>query len=228
MKMKKKIFAIFLCTSLLMGCSSTDVVKTENTATKQEAKKEELVNTVACKVVDTYDEAKVASTVQKLEKRAKIYSATAKITANKQDSTVTIELPDIKTNEEVQSIVKDITGVGAITFDDEQHKTLLTSKSIKEATVSPVSNTATSTEANYAVTFKFNEDGAKKFATITKNNLGKQIALCCDQATILKATVSTVIVDGNIMLDGFTTKQEVESIVAKVQDGGLDVKLEVQ
>ncbi|MDO5293541.1 MAG: hypothetical protein Q4F05_12430 [bacterium] len=227
--MRKKIFAIFLCTSFLVGCSSTDVIKLENTSSQSQSM-QELTNKVTCKVIGTYDETKVNATVKKLEDRAKVYSATAKITANKEDSTITIELPDIKTNEKVQSIVQDITGVGDITFDDENHNTLLTSDFIAEATSTSLSNssdTASVLDANYAITLKFNEKGAKKFATITQDNIGKQICLSCDKTTILKATVQSVIVDGNIVLDGFASKEEVDSIVTKLKSGTLDVKLEI-
>jgi len=77
------------------------------------------------------------------------------------------------------------------------------------------------------VQLTFTASGAKKFADITSNNVGKIIAIALDQQVIEAPRVSTPIVGGNAVITGGFTTQQANQLAIQLNAGALPVSLSV-
>lgn len=68
----------------------------------------------------------------------------------------------------------------------------------------------------YAVHMKLTEDGSKKMADATTQNLDKQLYIYVDGELISSPTVVSVITDGNINIVTCDTKAEAEEMVERL------------
>jgi preprotein translocase subunit SecD len=73
----------------------------------------------------------------------------------------------------------------------------------------------------------FNNEGAKKFAEITKNNVGKRIAVFLDEAPLTAPVVNEPITDGNAMISGRFNVTQAKELAIQLNAGALPVPLEV-
>lgn len=75
------------------------------------------------------------------------------------------------------------------------------------------------------VSLQFNDDGAKIFAALTKENVGKQIAIFLDGYPISAPTVQEEITGGQASISGSFTIQEAKEMVQRLNSGALPVPL---
>lgn len=106
-------------------------------------------------------------------------------------------------------------------------KTNLTGKNLKRA------NAAASQDPQnpgYVVSLSFNEEGAKKFEEITRNNLQKPLAMFLDEEPISwpPPIVQSIISDGNAQITGRFTAQEARSLAIQLNAGALPVPLKIE
>lgn len=80
-----------------------------------------------------------------------------------------------------------------------------------------------STTGQPIVALQFNEEGAKKFAEITKNNVGKTIAVFLDGSVIEAPTVNEAITGGKAVINGTFTPEEARQLVGRLNSGALPV-----
>jgi len=80
---------------------------------------------------------------------------------------------------------------------------------------------------NPEITLKFNSEGAKKFAKITKENIGKPVAIFLDEVPISIPTVQSEIRDGNAVITGQFTIQEAKKLVIQLNAGALPVPISI-
>lgn len=73
------------------------------------------------------------------------------------------------------------------------------------------------------VGLEFNEDGGKLFAEITKNNVGKNLAIFLDGAPISSPVIREEISGGKAQISGRFTAQEVKTLVQRLNSGALPV-----
>ncbi len=73
------------------------------------------------------------------------------------------------------------------------------------------------------ISIEFNDDGAKKFAEITKNNISKQVGIFLDGQVISAPTVREEIKDGKAEISGQFTLQEAKDLVRDLNLGALPV-----
>ncbi len=73
----------------------------------------------------------------------------------------------------------------------------------------------------------FTSAGAKKFADITKRNVGKIVAIALDDQVIQTPEVKTPIVDGRGVISGTFTTEEANSLQIQLNAGALPVSLSV-
>ncbi|MEO5635433.1 MAG: protein translocase subunit SecD [Candidatus Paceibacterota bacterium] len=75
------------------------------------------------------------------------------------------------------------------------------------------------------VTLHFDDAGTKLFAQITKENVGKRVAIYLDGAPISTPTVREEIPDGTAIISGSFTPQEAKMLVGRLNSGALPVPI---
>ena len=77
------------------------------------------------------------------------------------------------------------------------------------------------------VTLKFNEEGAQLFAQITKENVGKVVAIYLDGRPISEPVVQGEITGGEAQITGGFTPQEAKVLKGRLNSGALPVEIEL-
>ncbi|MEA3323406.1 MAG: protein translocase subunit SecD, partial [Patescibacteria group bacterium] len=77
------------------------------------------------------------------------------------------------------------------------------------------------------VNLQFNKEGAKMFAEITKNNLGKTVAIYVDDEVVSAPTVQAEIVDGVAVISGSFEIEEAKELARRLNEGALPVPFEL-
>lgn len=77
------------------------------------------------------------------------------------------------------------------------------------------------------VSIKFNPDGAKKFAEVTKRLVGKPLAIFLDGAVVTAPKVNTEIADGEAVISGSFTVDSAKKLAIQLNAGALPVPVKV-
>lgn len=80
---------------------------------------------------------------------------------------------------------------------------------------------------NPTVGLEFSTEGAKKFADLTKKNLGKPLAIFLDNNMITAPTVQTEITDGRAVISGQFTVDQAKQLVIQLNAGALPVPIKI-
>ncbi len=99
----------------------------------------------------------------------------------------------------------------------------LTGKNLKSADVVFTNQGLSKPE----VSIKFDSEGAKKFAEITKNNIGKPIAIYLDGKLISAPIVQTEITNGEAVITGNFTIDEAKNLKRRLNEGALPVPIKL-
>lgn len=78
-----------------------------------------------------------------------------------------------------------------------------------------------------AVSLKFKDVGKEKFAKITKENIGKSLAILLDGYPLTMPTIQSEIKDGNAIITGQFTTQEAKSLSIQLNAGALPVPVSI-
>ncbi len=78
-----------------------------------------------------------------------------------------------------------------------------------------------------AVTFRFNDIGARKFAEITKNNIGRIFAIVLDNKVITAPRINVSITDGSGVISGSFTTKEAAEVALLLRAGALPAPLKI-
>jgi protein-export membrane protein SecD len=78
-----------------------------------------------------------------------------------------------------------------------------------------------------AVSFRFNAAGTRKFAEITKNNVGKILAIVLDDRVVTAPRINGVINQGSGVISGSFTTQEANEVSLLLRAGALPTPLKV-
>ncbi len=73
------------------------------------------------------------------------------------------------------------------------------------------------------ISIQFNDEGAKKFEELTKNNIGKTVAIFLDGAVISAPIVNESISGGRAVINGTFTPEEARQLVGRLNSGALPV-----
>lgn len=98
--------------------------------------------------------------------------------------------------------------------------TELTGRYLQKATLEFDTNTRAPT-----VSLQFNDVGTKLFADITKNNVGKMVAIYLDGAPISTPVVREEIPNGQAIISGSFTPTEAKTLVGRLNSGALPVPI---
>lgn len=136
---------------------------------------------------------------------------------------VIIELPGIKDPEEA---IKMIGKTALMEFkiqgaDKVLGPTLLTGSALKKADVSY------DNLGRPQIQFEMTNEGAVKFAEITRNNIGKQLAITLDGTVQTAPVINTEIAGGNGVITGNYTVDEAKAVATLLNAGALPVKAEI-
>ncbi len=82
-------------------------------------------------------------------------------------------------------------------------------------------------EGQPAVAFRFNDIGAKKFALITKNNIGKFFAVVLDGRVITAPRINSIINQGSGVISGNFTSVEANQVALLLRAGALPAPLKI-
>jgi preprotein translocase subunit SecD len=78
-----------------------------------------------------------------------------------------------------------------------------------------------------SVGLEFNSDGAKKFAKLTKENLGRPIAIFLDNRVLTAPIVQTEITDGKAVITGNFTLDEAKQLTIQLNAGALPIPIKI-
>ena len=78
------------------------------------------------------------------------------------------------------------------------------------------------------ISFTLNDEGAKIFGEMTSANIGKNLIIELDGATLVNATVQNAITDGHGEIKGNYTVEEAINTATKIQSGALPLELTQQ
>lgn len=101
-------------------------------------------------------------------------------------------------------------------------KTNLSGSDLEQAVVSFDQNTG-----QPVVQIQFNAEGAKKFADITKRNVGKPVAMVLDEIVVSAPVVSVPILQGDAIIEGSFTTEQAQQLAVQLNAGALPVELSV-
>lgn len=107
--------------------------------------------------------------------------------------------------------------------DPNYVNTALTGQYLKGSTL----DFGNSTSLSPAVSIEFNGDGAKMFAKMTQENIGKTIAIYLDGQPISTPVVREAITDGRAQISGNFTIKEAQILVGRLNSGALPVPIEL-
>ncbi len=77
------------------------------------------------------------------------------------------------------------------------------------------------------VSIQFTDEGAKKFADITKRNIGKPLPIFLDGVPVSDPVVSEEIVGGNAVIEGNFTSEQAKNLAIQLSAGALPVPIEI-
>ncbi len=78
-----------------------------------------------------------------------------------------------------------------------------------------------------AVSIEFNDEGTKKFAQITKENIGKPLAILLDGYPITMPNIESEIPNGKALISGGFSLEEAKELAIKLNAGALPVPVKV-
>ncbi len=82
-------------------------------------------------------------------------------------------------------------------------------------------------DGGVAVSFKFNNLGAKKFGDVTKNNIGEQLAIVLDDEVISAPTIQSAITGGSGVITGNYTSESAQELALLLRSGALPAPLNI-
>lgn len=184
----------------------------------------------------------MADTIYKMQKRVETLESTEAAVYQEGSDRVTIDIPGASDSEEV---LKELGKAGALYFilnSDlktekggtpkegdkvvyDKSKVLLTGDMIGEATSGSRQQEGTG-KTEYGVSIKFAGKGIKKFAKITGEHVGEQLAIVYDEKLVYAPNLKEEISGGECWISGSFTSESAEQLASTVRIGALPLELE--
>jgi protein-export membrane protein SecD len=112
--------------------------------------------------------------------------------------------------------------INPLAFEEQYAGTALTGKYLKKASL-----TFDNQFGGPKVSLQFNSEGQDLFAKITKENVGKTVAIYLDGAIISAPVVREEITSGSAEISGNFTIEEAKTLVGRLNSGALPVSVEL-
>ncbi len=162
----------------------------------------------------------MSDTIYKLQRRVEQYSTEASVYQEGSDR-INIEIPGVT---DANTILDELGKPGSLEFKTEDGETVITGSDVETATARAGEDSMKNRE--YSVELTLNEDGKKKFAKATKENIGKKIDIVYDGTTISDPIVNQEIPSGQAYITGNFTYEEADNLASTIRIGGLKLELE--
>lgn len=139
------------------------------------------------------------------------------------DNRVIIELPGLQNTEDAIKLIGKTALMEFKLMNDDGSlgETLLTGSALKKADVSY------DNLGRPQISFEMNPEGAKEFAKITRENIGRQLAITLDGVVQTAPKINTEIPSGNGVITGNYTVEEAKGTAALLNAGALPIKAEI-
>lgn len=174
----------------------------------------EAVDTPEAKV----DEDAVQRVVKIIERRINELGLTEPIVQRQGDRRIIVELPGVKDPEKAIELIGK---TALLEFQNESGVTVLTGKDLKDA------RSQIDQGKQNLVAIEFTDEGAKKFADLTAQNIGKRIAILLDKQVLTNPSVQEAIPGGKAVITGSRTLEEAQRLAILLRSGALPIKVEV-
>lgn len=160
----------------------------------------------------------MSDTRYKLQLKAQSYSTEAQV-YQEGANRINIDIPGAT---DANEILKELGEPGSLQFKDQSGNVLLTGDDVK--TASPAM-TNQNNNKEYIIRLAFKEEGAKKFAQATSDNVGKPLYIVYNGKTISAPTVQEAITGGEASITGMDSYEKASTIASTIRIGALPLKL---
>ncbi|MDO4633999.1 MAG: protein translocase subunit SecD [Eubacteriales bacterium] len=162
----------------------------------------------------------MSDTIYKLQQRVSSYSTEAQVYQEGTDR-INIEIPGVS---DANAILEELGKPGSLTFQLMDGTVVLEGTDVKSAQAATSADSMKNTQN--VVSLTLTEEGAVKFAEVTAENIGNQIAIVYDGSVISAPVVQTAITDGSAQITGMANREEAEKLASSIRIGSLSLELE--
>lgn len=180
-------------------------------------------------VEDNPTQQEIDDTIKRLQLRVDEYSTDGVVYKEGTDR-ISIEIPGVT---DANEILTELGKPGALEFvNEENYEKFIAGEEYEvELSGSDIKNAAAgintqSTVTEYVVELAFNDEGTKKFAEATRNNIGKSIYIIYDGEVVSAPVVQEEIASGSAQIDGMEDLEEAEMLAQTIRIGALPLTLE--
>lgn len=185
----------------------------------------------------------MSDTIYKMQKRVESLESTEAAVYQDGNDRVTIDIPGVSNSKKVLEELGKAGALQFILFKDlkkkdgggtpgegdevvyEKEKVLMTGDMIDDANAATQQKSGTGSTQN-VVQLKFKGKGVKKFASITGDHVGEQLAIVYDEKMVSAPSLRSEISDGECVIEGKFTFQEAEQLASTLRIGALPLELE--
>ena len=159
-------------------------------------------------------------TIYKLQQRVAGYSTEAQVYQEGTDR-INIEIPGVS---DANKILEELGKPGSLSFQLEDGTVVLEGTDVETAAAATSADSLGNSQN--VVELQLTNDGAKKFADATGENIGKRIYIVYDNQIISAPTVQSHITGGIAQITGMSDREEAENLASSIRIGSLSLELE--
>ena len=159
-------------------------------------------------------------TIYKLQQRVAGYSTEAQV-YQEGDDRINIEIPGVS---DANKILEELGKPGSLSFQTEDGTTVLEGTDVQTAQAATSADSLGNSQN--VVELQLTDEGAKKFADATEENIGKRIYIIYDNQVISAPTVQSHITGGTAQITGMADREEAENLASSIRIGSLSLELE--
>ncbi len=184
----------------------------------------------------------MSDTIYKMQKRVEALESTEASVYQEGDDRITIDIPGVSNSEEILAelgkagalyfiLYSDLTTEDGGTPDEgdvvvyDSEDVLMTGDMIDDADSGTTTADGTG-KTEYVVQLTFKGKGIKKFANITEDHVGEQLAIVYDETLISYPTLNEAITGGECQISGSFTAETAEELASTLRIGALPLELE--
>ncbi|WP_196594063.1 protein translocase subunit SecD [Pectinatus sottacetonis] len=156
--------------------------------------------------------------VKIMENRVNAMGLTEPIIQREGQRRVIVELPGVKNPDKAINILGK---TAMLEFRDEDGNTVLTGTDLKDA------REETDQQGQNLVSLEFSPEGAKKFAKLTEENVGRTISILLDGKVLTAPRVNEPITGGKAVITGNRSLEEAHNLALLLRSGALPVKVKI-
>lgn len=162
----------------------------------------------------------LADTRYKLQKRVEGYSTEAEV-YQEGDRRINIDIPGVS---DANQILEDLGKPGSLEFALTDGTVVMDGTAVADAQAGARIDELTG-QKMYVVQLTLTKEGAKTFAEVTADNIGRQIAIVYDGEAISAPYVNTAITDGRAEITGMADMEEAKALASSLRIGSLQLEL---